>query len=424
MTRTDRARRPPRRPPRGPPRGPQALRCPHYGTCGGCSTLHLSPADQLARAAARLADLLGEARPAGVEIAYEVPDRPASGHRTRLLYPVRPDPRRSGRPRLGLYARGSHDLVAIRECPVQDPRLTLFGRRAAAVLAGSGVSAYDETRHAGFLRALSARLIPSTRQLLVVLVTRGGVFPQALRLAESLHAAAAGAAVPGLPPPRVVGVVRNLNDDRTNVLLGPRSVPLLGRDYVIDRQDGLEIRIGPTSFYQTHRDAGRLLHARVVRWLAPGARDHVVDAYGGVGAIGLRAARHGARVTIVEAHPEACRDARHNAERNALGTVEVVQARFGDYRRKARPDLLVTDPPRVGLGAEGVRAALALGARRIVHVACSLEAMGRDLRALVAGGYVVRRLRLLDLFPHTGRHEAMALLERRGRGRTPVVPVP
>lgn len=417
----------PRRADRSTPRRERVhptLQCPHYGACGGCSTLHVPPAVQLADAAARLADLLGEARPPTVEIAYDVPRQPAAGHRTRLLYPVRPDPRGRNRLRLGLYARGSHDLVVIRECPVQDPRLTRFGRRAAAILAGSGLAAYEETTHRGILRALSARLIPSTRELLIVLVTRGGILAAARPLAERLHAAAAESIVPGLPPPRPVGVVRNLNDARTNVLLGPRSVPLLGRDHLIDRQDGLEIRIGPTSFYQTHRDAGRILHGRVVRWAAPGAGDRVVDAYGGVGAIGLRLARRGARVTIVEAHPGACRDALHNAERNALEDIEVVQARFANYRPQRRPDVLVTDPPRAGLGVEGVRAALALGARRLVHVACSLEAMGRDVRALVAGGYALCRLRLLDLFPHTGRHEAIALLERRGRGEKPIVARP
>jgi len=384
--------------------------CRHFGVCGGCASLAVPLARQLAakaeRARALLAPFLGE-----VDLEAPPPRGPARFQRTRLLYPVQPD--RRGRPALGIYRRGSHRVVRIQECQIQDRALTALGRRAEAVLGALGLVPWDERALTGFLRAFQARIAPGTGELLMGVVTRGGPFPEGRELARRLLAAARSLPPSEGRPLRPVGVVRNVNDRPGNALLGPQSLALAGRDHLLDRQDGLSLRIGFASFAQSHRDAARLLYRPALALAGDARGQRAVDGYGGVGAFGLRLAAAGAAaVEIVEANPSACRDARENARRNGLGRVRVEEAPFARADFRERPDLLVVDPPRAGLGPEGCERALAAAPGRILHVACSVPALARDLAALCAGGYRVSAMHLVDLFPYTEHVEVLTRLER------------
>jgi 23S rRNA (uracil1939-C5)-methyltransferase len=391
------------------------LECRVFGRCGGCSALDVPIAVQLERKAAQVAERCA-AWLAGVDGEWEAPSRTPRYDRAKLLYPVQPD--RAGRPTLGIYARGTHDVVRIDACEVQHPALTELGRRAERVLRALRLEPWDERALSGDVRALHARIAPGTGELLVGVVTRAGVFPAAAELARRLHEAAQDLPRDRGPAVRVVGVVRNLNESPGNALVGRRSLALLGRDHQFDRDGKLELRVSFGSFYQVHRDAARLLYAPALAMLGDVRGARVVDGYGGVGCFGLRLAAAGAaRVTIVESSAPACRDAVHNAERNALTGVDVERASFPAASFEPGPDLLVVDPPRAGLMQPGVERALAARAPRILHVACSAASLARDLAGLCAGGYRVRRMRLVDLFPHTEHVEVLTLLEREIRPR-------
>jgi 23S rRNA (uracil1939-C5)-methyltransferase len=391
------------------------LRCAHFGRCGGCSDLRTPLAVQLDAKARLVEGLLRSVAPG---VAVERPPAPAADphYRTRLLYPVQPDRRRGFS--LGIYAAGTHDVVAIRECAIQHPALTEFALRAERILRAARIEPYDERTGTGVLRALHARLAPFSGELLAGLTTRGGLFPHGRELGAALLAAAAD-----LPAgergrrPRGVGVVRSLHDAPGNYLLGDRHVPLAGRDHLRERAGGLEFRTSFGSFAQVHRDAEALLYRPALALLGDVRGRTVVDAYGGIGAFGLRLATAGAAaVHVVEANPVACRDAVANARANGLRGVRITRAAFAELDPAALgpcPDLLVVDPPRAGLGPDGCRAALALRPSRILHVACSPKALAADLAVLGAAGYGVARLRLADLFPYTGHVEVLALLERR-----------
>jgi 23S rRNA (uracil1939-C5)-methyltransferase len=367
---------------------------------------------QLEQKAERLRQGLGPLL-AGIPVDHDVPRQAPVHHRTKLLYPVRPDAR--GAAQVGIYARGSHDLVRILECRTQDPALTELGLRVERILRELDLVPYDETNGRGFVRAIAARIAPGTGELLFGIVTTGGLFPQSAEFAERVRAAARI-----LPPgpagrPRLVGVLRSLHDRPGNFLLGSRHVPLAGRDHQIDRAGALELRVSFGSFYQVHRDADRLLYRAGLAMAGDLRGRHVVDAYGGVGGFGLRAAAAGARsVRIVEDHPQASRDAKHNAERNRLAQVAVLPVAFAEAALEPPIDLLIADPPRSGLQEAGVARVLAAAPPRLLLVSCALEAAVRDVRALAAGGYAPAAVRIADLFPHTDHCESLILLERRG----------
>jgi 23S rRNA (uracil1939-C5)-methyltransferase len=370
----------------------------------------VSPAQQLAEKAARVRERTGPWL-GDVEPEWEVAARSARFYRTKLLYPAQPTP--EGGIALGLYARGTHDIERILECQVQHPALTELGRRTEEILGELGLRAWNERELRGDVRALHARITPDTGEILIGVVTREGELRESDVLARRLWSAACELPAARGPRPRPVGIVRNLNESAGNALLGPRSVTLAGTAYQEDLQDGLRFRIGFGSFYQLHREASRVLYRPALALCGDVGGARVIDGYGGIGTFGLRLAAAGAAdVCIVEANAAACADAEHNARQNALERVRVERAPFATASFAARPELMLVDPPRAGLMPAGVARVLAAEPERLLHVACSDASLARDLAGLAAGGYRVRAMRVLDLFPFTEHVEVLTLLTR------------
>ncbi len=398
----------------------QAVRpCPHLGRCGGCLDFladHESRCEELrSDLQERLRRVLGASCP---EIGWLHPVLPGPPRhfRNRLLYPLRPD--REGRLQGGLFARNSHELVPIRRCEIQHGVLTKAALSILRLLRDRGVQAYDEGSGRGFARSLEIRWMPSTGEGLIVLATLGGRWPEGPALAKDLLE---------LPRPRgfhPVGVVRSLHDEPGNRHLGRRQVPLAGRDYLTDRvvfrDRELRFRISAGSFYQSHLRADRLLLDPVMDRIGELDGARTADVFGGVGVFGLRMAAAGAReVHLFERNRTALRDARHNAARNGFaGVFRFHGGGFGPPAVSDLPeglDLCLCDPPRKGLGEEGIEVLRSKAPRRLVLVSCDPSSLCRDLPPLRARGYDLRALQAADLFPHSGRLELVAFLERGPR---------
>jgi len=383
--------------------------CRHFGSCGGCSLLDQPIAWQLRDKVAACERLLAPFLD-GAHIACDEPERTPVHHRTRLLYPVRVG--RDKQPIVGIYEFRSHHVVQIDECKTQDRWLTDLGRAMGDVLAELRLQPYVPSRGNGSVKAIWARLAAGSGEVCAGIVTRPGAFAEGAAFAEAVTTRAAA-----LPPDRqarrLVGVVHSISDRDDEFLLGDRHMPLRGRDHVVDRRDGLEFRVSAGSFYQVHAGAHALLYRPAIAMCGDVAGKHVVDGYGGVGGFGLRFAKAGAaQVTIVEDNVAACRDARHNAERNKLANVRVVEAPFPSAELPKDVDVLVVDPPRAGLHEAGVARVLAARPRQVLYVACAAESLARDLGSLQSL-YRVTAVRLCDLFPHTEHVEVVALLQRR-----------
>lgn len=346
------------------------------------------------------------------EVQIEVAAPPATPHhdRIKLLYPAAPDAH--GVLQMGLYAGGSHELIAIEECAVQARALTLLGQRVANTLRRFGLTAYREADRSGTVRALQARIMPGTGELLVGLVTA-----REMQWSPDLIAALC-ATTRTLPRAtraniQLVGLVHNLNDAPGNVLLGPRTQAIWGRDHQYDRSDHLTFRVSFNSFYQVHRHAAALLYRPALAMLGPVQGARVIDGYGGVGTFALRLAQAGADIVhLVESNPWACADAEASAQSAGLSQkVQVHVSAFGAALDVDRADVMVIDPPRAGLGEAGVREVLRLAPDRLLYVSCSVESLARDL-AQLCPTFVVRAARLADLFPHTEHCESLLLLTR------------
>ncbi len=267
-----------------------------------------------------------------------------------------------------------------------------------------GLRAYDQRSGAGWLRHLVVREGVRTGELLAVLVTAPGDVPGVDRLAALL-------------PSGVVGVVHATNAGVAEVTAGHEQSVLIGRDWFGERVGGLDFRVSAGAFMQTNTVMAERLYAIAIEFAGLRPDDIVWDLYCGAGAIGLLAAPAAAAVYGIEISEESIAGARANAERNGIANAEFIA---GDVARSVRPllervprpDVAFVDPPRSGLTPKAVRRVLELAPERLVYVSCNPTTFAPNARQLVDGGYVLERVRPLDMFPHTPHIECVALLRR------------
>ena len=383
-----------------------AALCPHFLQCGGCMWRHISYEAELKEKQKWVEDAL--ARIGGVQhpqvqpiVAARTPDR----YRNKAQFPVGTD--RSGRVCLGFFAPRSHRVVPVEYCLLQPQ---VFDQAMQAFLSWANthpVPVYQEGSHEGVLRHLYLRVGMQTGEVMVCVVGNAAALPYARELVSLLRAQ-----VPGL-----ASVVYNVNQDRTNVILGKTTQTLWGADVIQDRLCGLTFRLSPLSFYQVNHDQAERLYTLAKEYAAPTKDDILLDLYCGTGTIGLTMAQQAKQVIGVEVVPAAVDDAKQNARQNGIqnaeffaGDASEAAARF--YQQGTRPNVVVLDPPRKGCGCELVHTVAAMQPDRVVYVSCDPATLARDVKEFSACGYPLAKATPVDMFPRTGHVETVVLLQR------------
>ena len=389
--------------------------CPIAKSCGGCEWLAVPYPIQLRRkreAVVRLfEDVLPPARTAE-ERERRVPihgmDEPLR-YRHKAATPFAPGTR--GTVRSGFYARGTHRIVPCASCLVEAPHAREALNAVARAAEELRIPAYDEDRGRGLLRHAVVRAGYATKECLLTVVTNGRDIARGRQFVERVRARA----------PFVTAMAQNVNQRRTNAILGRETHPLLGGGRMRDELLGCTFEIGPTSFYQTNPEQTERLYALAIAGAGLEAGMRVLDAYCGIGTIGLCAAGRvpGLEVVGVEQVEGAVADARANAKLNGLDDrCRFVCADATAYMRDARRgrerfDVVLMDPPRAGSTPVFIEGVLGLAPERVVYVSCNPETQRRDVELLLEGGYRVDALDVVDMFPHTKHAETVMVLRRR-----------
>jgi 23S rRNA (uracil1939-C5)-methyltransferase len=221
--------------------------------------------------------------------------------------------------------------------------------------------------------------------------------------------------------PEITSIVLNVNDRHTSMVLGERNILLYGKGYIEDELCGRRYRISPNSFYQVNAIQTGILYEKAMEYAYLTGKETVIDAYCGIGTIGMTAAAHAGRVIGVELNPSAVRDAIANAKRNGCKNITFVNEDAGAYMRRLasapeRPavDVVFMDPPRSGSTEAFMDAVVLLAPKRIVYVSCDPHTLGRDLEYLKARGYAPKECQPVDMFPYTDDIENAVLIERTG----------
>ena len=389
--------------------GYKTYTCPIARDCGGCEWLAVPYPIQLRRKQEQVEGLLGEmARQDGAEVEpIRGMDEPVR-YRHKAATPFAHA--RGGRVRCGFYAAGTHRIVPCDECLVEDPRARAILNSVARVAECLHIPPYDEDRGVGVLRHAVVRCGWKTDDVLLTLVTRVEELRGVDRLVSELRGAC----------PEVTSIVQNVNDRRTNAILGRRCRTLFGPGVMHDQLLGCTFEIGPTSFYQTNPEQTEVLYQLALEGAAGAQR--VLDAYCGTGTIGicLAAASSEAQVIGVEQVRGAVSSARRNAEANGVGercrfvAADATAWMAGDGAGE-RFDAVIMDPPRAGSTPEFLSGVAALAPKRVVYVSCNVVTQARDLEPLREHGYRITRVAPVDMFPHTKHVECVVTLERGQR---------
>jgi len=303
---------------------------------------------------------------------------------------------------LGFHRPGRWDLIDdVSMDALASERVDELREAVKAWCRAEGLSAYDRREHTGLLRNLVVREGRRTGALQARLVTS----PGDLRIAEL----AEGLAADSVLWTRAPGVAENTREGQTTLLKGAEALE--------EELSGLRFRISPEAFFQTNTEMAERLYASAVELAGLTGRERVLDLYCGIGTIALRLALDAGEVFGVEIVERAVADAIENAKLNGIDNAHFFA---GDVRTAMRPlveesgppDIVVVDPPRAGLSQKVVRRVLEAEARRIVYVSCNPTTLAPNARQMVEGGYELRTVRPVDMFPQTPHIEAVALLER------------
>ena len=374
--------------------------CPHYPACGGCDFRHLSYTEELEAKRQRVEDALRRVGGADVAVEEILGAEQVDGYRNKCQFPVSPEGR------LGFYRARSHDVVPALDCRLQAPQANAIAAAVEGYMREFDVPAYDERARKGLLRHLYVRT-DHLGQSLVCLAVNGERLPHEEGLVRRVRTAC----------PDVVGVVLSVNTRDTNVVLGDAYRTLWGQDTLTDSLCGLKFRLSVPSFYQVNRVQAERLYGKAVEFAGLTGKETVLDLYCGAGTITLAMARYAGRVIGAEIVPEAVENARENAQVNGLQNAEFFCGDAGAVAERLaaqalRPDVVVVDPPRKGLGEEVIPVIAGMGPERVVYVSCDPGTLARDVRRFAEQGYRAVRAVAVDLFPRTRHVETVVLLSK------------
>ena len=339
----------------------------------------------------------------GFELEPIIPAVEQWRYRNKLEYSFGADS--SGRLVCGFHAPGRWDeIVEISDCMLASEPGNQAREEVARWCREQGLGPYGRRTGEGFLRNLVVREGRRTGELQVRLVTSPGQLDR-----ESLTGAAVSAD----------GLLWTRLDSIAETTAGGRTELLAGADRLHEELGGLRLRISGEAFFQTNTEMAERLYALAIEYAQLSGFERVYDLYCGIGTIGLLMAPRAAELWGLEIIEDAIADAIENARIN-----EIDNARFfaGDVRvamrelveKAGRPDVLVLDPPRAGLSQKVVRRIIESAPRRIVYVSCNPTTLAPNAAQLVEAGYVLTKVRPVDMFPQTPHVECVAQLERRG----------
>ena len=302
----------------------------------------------------------------------------------------------------GTYEAKTHKVVPVEECMIEDKISQEIIRTIRDMLKSFKIKTYDEDTGYGLLRHVLVRRGFSTNEIMVVLVVGSPVFPSKNNFVKALRK----------KYPQITTVVLNVNDKKTSMVLGERDIVIYGKGFIRDTLCGCSFRISPQSFYQVNPVQTAIEYASL------GRKETVIDAYCGIGTIGLVAAKKAKNVIGVELNPNAVHDAKINARENKITNAHFYQGDAGEFMEAMaengeKADVVFMDPPRTGSDKKFMSSVIKLGPSRIVYISCGPETLARDLEYLTKHGYEVRKIQPVDMFSFTDHCENVCLLTKR-----------
>ncbi|HGR2802452.1 TPA: 23S rRNA (uracil(1939)-C(5))-methyltransferase RlmD [Streptococcus pneumoniae] len=366
---------------------------------------HLSYPEQLKFKTKQVKDSLYKiAGIADVEVAETLGMEHPVKYRNKAQVPVR---RVNGVLETGFFRKNSHNLMPLEDFFIQDPVIDQVVVALRDLLRRFDLKPYDEKEQSGLIRNLVVRRGHYSGQIMVVLVTTR---PKVFRVDQLIEQVIKQF-------PEIVSVMQNINDQNTNAIFGKEWCTLYGQDYITDQMLGNDFQIAGPAFYQVNTEMAEKLYQTAIDFAELKKDDVVIDAYSGIGTIGLSVAKHVKEVYGVELIPEAVENSQKNASLNKITNAHYVCDTAENAMKKwlkegIQPTVILVDPPRKGLTESFIKASAQTGADRIAYISCNVATMARDIKLYQELGYELKKVQPVDLFPQTYHVETVALLSK------------
>ena len=375
-------------------------RCPLYKKCGGCQIHNMDYEAQLDFKMKKVVRLLGRFHYVENIIGMDNPYH----YRNKVQAAFGRD--KQNRIISGVYQSSTHRIVPVDNCLIEDKKADEIIVTIRKLIKSFKLGTFDENKMVGFLRHVLVKRGFVSGEIMVVLVTGTEEFKSKRSFINALlerH-------------PDITTIVQNINNKRTNLVLGEKMTTLYGDGVIKENLCGYTFTISPKAFYQINPVQTEILYNKAMEFADIKKSDIVIDAYCGTGTIGIIASKYAGHVYGVELNKDAVRDAKKNAKLNNIENIDFVNTDAGRYMvniadEGLKADVVIMDPPRAGSDVKFLKSLVKLSPKKVVYISCNPETLARDLMFLSKNRYKIRKIQPVDMFPHTEHVECAALLE-------------
>ena len=379
--------------------------CPIYEECGGCQLQHLSYEGQLKEKK----DIIRQAFERFTKINLDklqfhdtIGMENPWNYRNKSQLQVGQE---KGKVIAGLYGANSHKLIDLKDCAVQHPQTNKVTDVVKQLVGDLRIPVYDERKRSGVIRTIVTRVGFETGEYQVVLVTKEKKIPKGDLLVEEIKRRL----------PDVTSIVQNINPKKTSLIFGDETHTLFGKEKIEEKMSEFSFNLSPRAFFQLNPVQTIELYDAAKKAANLTGNEKVVDAYCGVGTIGLWLASGAAELRGMDVIEESIQDAKKNAEAHGVNHAHYVTGKAEEWLPKWekegwRPDVVVVDPPRTGLDRIFIETLLRIKPKRIVYVSCNPSTLAKNINDLAKGGFNLVSLQPVDMFPQTSQVECVAEL--------------
>lgn len=378
--------------------------CPYAKKCGGCQYQGLAYEEQLAKKQKWVNGLMKRHCTVypiqGMEEPYF--------YRNKVHAVLDRD--RKNQVISGVYKEGTHIVVPIDRCLIEDQKADEIIGTIKELMKSFKMKVYDEDTQYGLMRHILVKRGFATGEVMVVLVTASPVFPSKNNFVKALRQ----------KHPEITTVIQNINGRGTSMVLGEKEHVLYGKGYIEDVLCGCMFRISSKSFYQINPIQTEHLYEKAMELAGLSGKEKVIDAYCGIGTIGLIASKKAKEVIGVELNKDAVKDAIFNCKRNEIKNAKFYcedaskfMVKMAENGQKA--DVVFLDPPRSGSTEVFIDSLAMMAPKKVVYISCHPETLERDIRYFKKKGYMPKGCYPFDLFPWTGHIETVCLMSRKDK---------
>lgn len=378
--------------------------CPYFNDCGGCKLMHMNYNAQLKYKKNKVNECLKRIGSINTKVNDTIGMNNPYNYRNKIQMPIKVKGKNIV---TGFYKEKTHDIVPIDKCYIENKEADHIIITIKSLMKKFKIEPYNEDKRKGVIRHILIKNSKLTNENMVVLVTNIDSFPGRNDFIKQLKKL----------EPSISTIVQNINTRDTNVILGEKERILSGKGYIIDELCGIKFKISPKSFYQINPFQTEKLYSLAIDSLNLTKNDLILDAYCGIGTIGLIASKKVKQVIGVEIESAAVKDAINNAKNNNINNALFFCGDAGDfiveqYKEGIFFDAVIMDPPRKGSTEKFLDILIKTKPKKIAYISCDPATLARDLKYL-SPLYDIVNVTPVDMFPHTSHVETIVLLSHR-----------